>query len=214
MVSRQPRAWLSAMLGIFVSITASCSRAPNPQSRPANAELATFPSEWTYRPGAKAPLAEHGMVVSNCALATQAGVEILQAGGNAVDASVAVGFVLAVAYPEAGNIGGGGYAVLMALGGRGGPLIITSVAQAIVNTIDYRMSLADALGAPRIHDQALPDVIQYEKGGFSDSVIAALKAMGYTTQPGGTGSLTAIKRVDQGWEGMFDPRKHGLAAGY
>ncbi|MCX6549393.1 MAG: gamma-glutamyltransferase [Acidobacteria bacterium] len=104
--------------------------------------------------------------------------------------------------------------VLMLVGGRGGPRIITAVVQAIVNVIDYRMSLADAVGAPRIHHQALPDMIDYEKGGVPADIVDALKAMGYATQPGGTGSLTAIKRVATGWEGLFDPRKHGLAGGY
>jgi gamma-glutamyltranspeptidase/glutathione hydrolase len=104
--------------------------------------------------------------------------------------------------------------VLMLVGGRGGPRIITAVVQAIVNVIDYRMSLADAVGAPRIHHQALPDMLDYEKGGVPAGVVDALKNMGYTVQPGGTGSLTAIMRVKGGWEGLFDPRKHGLAAGY
>jgi gamma-glutamyltranspeptidase/glutathione hydrolase len=107
--------------------------------------------------------------------------------------------------------------VLMVVGGRGGPRIITAVVQAIVNAIDYKMTLADALGAPRIHQQALPDVLEYEKGGVPPDVVRALDAKGWKTRPGGTGSLTAIMRVPggaKGWEGLFDPRAHGLAKGY
>ena len=53
-----------------------------------------------------------GMVVSVSPLATDVGVDILKAGGNAVDASVAVGFALSVTWPEAGNIGGGGFMLI------------------------------------------------------------------------------------------------------
>ncbi len=63
-------------------------------------------------PAARGILAHNGMVVAQESRAARIGVEILDRGGNAVDAAVAVGFALAVTYPRAGNIGGGGFMVI------------------------------------------------------------------------------------------------------
>jgi gamma-glutamyltranspeptidase/glutathione hydrolase len=82
--------------------------------------------------GAEDPVAapaiamHHGMVVAQEARAARVGVEVLQKGGNAIDAAVATAFAMAVTYPRAGNIGGGGYMVIHLAQGS------------IDTTIDYR----------------------------------------------------------------------------
>jgi gamma-glutamyltranspeptidase/glutathione hydrolase len=77
----------------------------------ASSPAAQFPPGWLYPQGGPAPRSARAMVVTDDTLATQVGVQVLAAGGNAVDAAVATAFALAVAFPTAGNIGGGGFLV-------------------------------------------------------------------------------------------------------
>src|SRR3954465_4243542 len=83
---------------------------------------AVFPATWRYHAGAHATFEPHAMVASDSRIASEVGVQVMKQGGNAVDAAVATGFALAVAYPEAGNIGGGGkMGIHMADGATGAP---------------------------------------------------------------------------------------------
>ncbi|MBA3467957.1 MAG: gamma-glutamyltransferase [Gemmatimonadaceae bacterium] len=105
---------------------------------------------------------------------------------------------------------------LLATGARGGPRIITSTSQVILNIIDHRMDLSDAMRAPRLHHQSLPDSLRLEAGGFAPSVIARLRAMGYAAyeSTGGIGLTSSVMRVRGGYQGMDDPRSSGGATGF
>jgi len=105
--------------------------------------------------------------------------------------------------------------LLLVVGTPGGPRIITMVYHVISNVIDHRMSLPDAVAAPRMHHQALPDVIRLERGGFTPGTIQALRALGHTVEEGGhTGDVEAIMRTANGWQGVSDPRYGGAGAGF
>jgi gamma-glutamyltranspeptidase/glutathione hydrolase len=86
-------------------------RAPSDRASPDRTRSDRTPS-FRELPAVRAVAAKNGMVVTQEPLAARIGVEILQKGGNAVDAAVAVGFALAVTYPAAGNIGGGGFMLI------------------------------------------------------------------------------------------------------
>lgn len=105
--------------------------------------------------------------------------------------------------------------VLLVLGAAGGPTIITGTTQVIVNVLEHRMTLADAMRAPRVHHQALPDSLTHEIGGISEAVADSLRAMGHSLRPlRSLVNVNAIMRVNGGWEGVPEPRRSGKASGY
>jgi gamma-glutamyltranspeptidase/glutathione hydrolase len=102
----------------------------------------------------------------------------------------------------------------LVVGSPGGPTIINTVLEVIVNVIDFGMNVADAVDAPRLHHQWMPDVLKIERG-FSPDTVALLKARGHTIEFENTQGEVAAIRVGDGWlEGSADSRTEGTAKGY
>jgi gamma-glutamyltranspeptidase/glutathione hydrolase len=106
-----------------------------------------------------------------------------------------------------------------ALGGRGGPHIISAVVQSIINVIDHDMNLQQAIDAPRIHHQWLPDVLLYEPYGMSPDTLSILDRMGHVTRaasnPDRIASATGIMIDEAGTRlGAVDYRSDGAAIGF
>jgi gamma-glutamyltranspeptidase/glutathione hydrolase len=102
----------------------------------------------------------------------------------------------------------------LVLGTPGGPTIINSVLEVLLNVVDFGMNVQDAVDFPRIHHQWLPDQLVMERG-FSPDTVALLKARGHQVRMvGGMGEVAAIQARDGWLEGAADPRTEGTAKGY
>jgi gamma-glutamyltranspeptidase/glutathione hydrolase len=106
--------------------------------------------------------------------------------------------------------------LVLVVGAPGGPRIITAVWQVISNVIDHGMTMAQAVSAPRIHHQALPDSVRWEAGGVDSAVRSRLEAMGHRffTRPESNAVIEAIRVTARGLEGVTDPRIPSRAAGF
>jgi gamma-glutamyltranspeptidase/glutathione hydrolase len=107
--------------------------------------------------------------------------------------------------------------VVLVVGAAGGPRIITTVLDAILGVVDYGETPSEALAAPRVHMQWLPDVLYAETGAFDAATLARLQAAGYTVEFGlAHSAANAVARhADGKREAAHDPRvSTGAALAY
>jgi gamma-glutamyltranspeptidase/glutathione hydrolase len=104
--------------------------------------------------------------------------------------------------------------LFMVVGTPGGPTILNSVLQAMLNVVDFHMNAQDAVAAPRIHHQWYPDKL-YMEPGFSPDTIELLKSRGYDVERKGSNNDLHMILVDGNWlQAGIDPRREGKASGY
>lgn len=104
-----------------------------------------------------------------------------------------------------------------AVGARGGPRIISAVIQIVIDVIDHDMNIQDAIAAPRVHHQWMPDEVFFEQYGLSPDTRAILEKYGhkFAARPGGIASATGIMIDEKGIRiGAVDTRSDGAALGY
>ncbi|MDI3563020.1 gamma-glutamyltransferase [Bradyrhizobium sp. Arg816] len=128
---------------------------------------------------------EHGMVVAQEKISAQVGTDILRRGGNAVDAAVATGFAMAVTYPRAGNIGGGGF------------MVIHSAERNEDITIDYRET-APAATTPQIFLGAdgKPDAAKSRDSALGIGVPGTVAGLALALEKYGSGRFTLAQLLE------------------
>ena len=126
---------------------------------------------------ARAVTAKNGMVVAQEAIAARIGADILQRGGNAVDAAVATGFALAMTYPRAGNIGGGGFMMIHRADGQ-------DIA------IDYRETAPAAINAKSFLDAGNTDPQKSRDSALAIGVPGTVAGLALAEQKYGSGKFT------------------------
>lgn len=132
----------------------------------------------------KPVFAQHGMVTSQDAIATEVGVEILKKGGNAVDAAVAVGFALAVTHPRAGNLGGGGFFVIW----------LADKKQAVA--LDFREIAPAAITAQSFLDEnGKPDIAKTLRTGLGVGVPGSVSGLATAVEKFGSGKFTLAELI-------------------
>jgi gamma-glutamyltranspeptidase/glutathione hydrolase len=106
--------------------------------------------------------------------------------------------------------------LLIVLGSPGGSTIPTTVFQIIVNVIDFRMNIAQAVDTGRFHHQWLPDFLFYEKNAINSATVEELKAAGHNLKERGIiGSVNAIMILPDGKKaGAADKRGNNSSCGY
>src|ERR1700682_5105220 len=134
-----------------------------------------------------AVVAEHGMVVAQERIAAQIGADVLRRGGNAVDAAVATGFAMAVTYPRAGNIGGGGF------------MIIHSSERGEDVAIDYRET-TPAATTPDIFlgPDGKPDVAKSRDSALGIGVPGTVAGLALALDKYGSGNFTLAELIKPG----------------
>jgi len=123
---------------VFFIVLFSCKTNPTNQNLDKNELRPSLKSVYPFvKTSEKGIVAQNGMVVTAHPLASKIGLEILKKGGNAFDAAIAVQFALVVAYPRAGNIGGGGFAILRLKNGESTALDFRETAPLASTTTMY-----------------------------------------------------------------------------